>query len=292
RRGAVASIIRSVGTGPHRFAHTGGTRYTEDDRVTLAVKPIPVAALSLPDADVLERRVAAAAAAGEPVRFHLELGARELPNEVSANVIAELRGRELPEEIVLLGCHLDSWDLGVGAVDDGSGCGIVAAAAQQIAELPRRPRRSVRVVLYANEEFGLSGALAYAERHADALDRHVLAFESDLGADRVWRFATAVAEDEVAHYEPLAAVLAPLGIEYQGNTGRGGADLIPLRRAGRPVADLTQDATRYFDVHHTDDDTMAMIDPEAVAQNVAAYATLAWWAADHPAVLGGEVVRE
>jgi len=283
RRGAAAAIIRSVGTGPHRFAHTGGTRYAEEDRRTLLVRPIPAAALAIPDADLLARRIAA----GEgPVRFRLRLTARTLADAESANVIGEVRGRERPEEIVLLGCHLDSWDLGTGAHDDASGCGTVAAAARLIAGLPERPRRTIRVVLFANEEFGLSGALAYARRHAAELGRHALAVESDLGADRVWRFATRVAPEDVERYAPLAAVLEPLGIAWHGNEGRGGADLSPLRRARVPVADLNQVALRYFELHHTEDDTLANVDPEQLAQNVAAYAALAWWAAELPGELG------
>jgi len=283
RRGAVAAIIRSVGTGPHRFAHTGGTRYTEADRRTALVRPIPAAALAIPDADLLARRIAAA---GGPVRFRLRLTARTLPDAESANVIGEVRGRERPEEIVLLGCHLDSWDLGTGAHDDASGCGTVAAAARLVAGLPERPRRTLRVVLFANEEFGLSGARAYAERHADELGRHALAVESDLGADRVWRFATRVAPEDVARYARLAALLEPLGIAWHGNEAHGGADLSPLRRARVPVADLDQVALRYFELHHTLDDTLASVDPEQLAQNVAAYATLAWWAAELPGELG------
>lgn len=283
RRGAVAAIIRSVGTGPHRFAHTGGTRYTEEDRTTRLVRPIPAAALAIPDAEILARRLAESEG---PVRFRLRLTARMLPDAQSANVIGEVRGRERPAEIVLLGCHLDSWDLGTGAHDDAAGCGIVAAAASLIAALPERPRRTIRVVLFANEEFGLSGAEAYAKRHAAELGRHVLGVEADLGADRAWRFATRVAPKDVERYAPLAAVLEPLGIAHGGNDARGGADLIPLRRPRVPMADLNQDARRYFELHHTLDDTVANVDPEQLAQNVAAYAALAWWAAELPGELG------
>ncbi len=274
-KGALAILIRSIGTGNSRFAHTGSTRYNEE------VPKIPAAALANPDADLL----AAQFESGGSVRFHLDLGSHYRPNAQSANVIAEIRGREKPDEIVLLGAHLDSWDVGTGAHDDGAGCAIVMSAARLIAGLPRAPRRTVRVVLFANEEFGLSGAFAYAEAHADELARHQLAIESDLGGDRVWAFATAVNPAAAAEAAGIAALLEPLGIEWLEGPARGGADLTPLRTARVPRADLSQNASRYFDYHHTIDDTFDKIDPDALAQNVAAYAAVAYWAAETPTTL-------
>ncbi len=271
-KGATAVLIRSIATGNQRFAHTGSTRYRDD------VPRIPAAALAIPDAEIL----AAQLAGGAAVRFQLELGSHYRPDAQSANVVAEVRGRERPEEIVLLGAHLDSWDVGTGAHDDAAGCAIAMAAARLIAALPRPPRRTIRVVLFANEEFGLSGARAYAEAHADELPRHQLAIESDLGGDRVWAFATRVDPRALPEAERIAGLIAPLGIEPLGNEARGGADLIPLRPARVPLADLRQDATRYFDYHHTIDDTFDKIDPESLAQNVAAYAAVAYWAAETP----------
>ena len=271
-KGAAAILIRSIGTGNQRFAHTGATRYQDD------VPKIPAAALAIPDADLL----AAQLASGETVRFHLELGSHYRPEAQSANVIAEVRGREKPEEIVLLGAHLDSWDVGTGAHDDGAGCAIVMSAARLIAELPRAPRRTVRVVLFANEEFGLSGAREYAKVHAAELPLHQLALESDLGGDWAWAFATRVDPRALHDTERIAELIAPLGIEPLGNEARGGADLIPLRGSNVPMADLRQDAIHYFDYHHTIDDTFDKIDPEALAQNVAAYAAVAYWAAETP----------
>ncbi len=276
KKGAVAMLLRSVGTGTHRFPHTGATRYDKE------VPRIPAAALAVPDADVLEAQLAS----GEEVRFRLYLGSRYLADTRSSNVIGEVPGRERPEEIVLLGAHLDSWDLGTGAIDDGAGCATMLTVAALLRELPEAPRRTVRVVLFANEEFGLSGARAYAEAHADELERHHLAMESDFGAGRVWRFATAIDPAALPEAEKIAAVLAPLGIEHQGNTAFGGADLIPLREARVPKADLTQDGTYYFDFHHTDDDTLDKIDPQALAQNLAAYAVLAYMAAETPVGFG------
>ncbi len=289
KKGAVGLVIRSVGTGTHRFPHTGGTRYDE------AVPKIPAAALAIPDADLLAAQLERVQQDGAdpepgqrlgPVRFRLVLDTETLPDEPSANVIGEVRGRELPDEIVLIACHLDSWDLGTGAIDDGAGCAHVLTAGALLARLPEAPRRTVRVVLFANEEFGLSGARAYAEAHADALDRHVLAAESDFGAGRIWRFALLADPAALPDAEALAEVLAPLGIEWDGNSARGGADLIPLRSARVPLADLTPDGTHYFDYHHTADDTLDKVDPDLLAQASAAWAALAWWAAETDADLG------
>lgn len=282
KKGAVALLIRSVGTGGHRFPHTGALRYEDD------VAKIPAAALATPDADVLAAQVLRAAADPElgPVRVHLVLATETLPDAQSANVIAEVRGRERPEEIVLLGCHLDSWDLGTGTIDDGAGCAHVIAAADLIRRLPRAPRRTVRVVLFANEELGLSGARAYAAAHEEELARHVLAIESDFGAGAIWRFALSGDPVHEAEAEAFAAVLAPLGIEWAGGSAFGGADFIPLAEARVPVADLTPDGTYYFDYHHTADDTLDKVDPEALAQGVAAFAATAWWAAEREGDFG------
>jgi Zn-dependent M28 family amino/carboxypeptidase len=274
RRGAAAVLIRSVGTDQERVAHTGGMRY--DDAVT----KIPAAALSNPDADTLALALERTAASGEPLRFRLELTTRREPDAPSANVIGEIRGRERPEEIVLLACHLDSWDLGQGAVDDGAGCAIVVEAARLIAQLPQRPRRTLRVVLFANEEFGLSGARAYAELHAAEQELHVAGMEADLGAGAVWRFESRVAAAQQPTVNAIAELLAPLEIAHSDNEARGGADLSPLRPLGLPIFDLDQDATLYFDVHHTLNDTLANVDREGLAQNVAAYVTVAYCAAE------------
>lgn len=264
--GAAAVLIRSVGTDDNRLGHTGTMRYGEDGR------RIPAAALSNPDADTLSRQVAS----GKTVRFRLDLGSRHLDPVMSANVIGEIVGREAPEDIVLLAAHLDSWDVGTGAVDDASGCGVITAAAHLIGQLDQRPRRTLRVFLAANEEFGLSGARAYGERYASAMEQHVAGFESDLGADRVRAFRSRVNDEALPLVMDIFELLEPLGIIYEGNEARGGADLLPLRTHGVPLFDLAQDASRYFDLHHTDNDTFDKIDPEQLAQNVAAYATLAW----------------
>jgi hypothetical protein len=274
--GAAALLIRSVGTDNNRTPHTGATRYDE------GIPKIPAAALSNPDADTLEGQLAG----GKPVVFRLKLGARALPDEQSANVIGEIPGREKPEEIVLLGCHLDSWDLGTGAIDDGAGCGIMIEAVRRIGELKQHPRRTVRVVLFANEEFGLSGARAYAEAHAADLPRHILAGESDFGSGRVWKADSRVAPESLALFDEVAKLLAPIGVERGGNESGGGADLSPMAPAHVPVVGLNQDGTYYFDWHHTANDTLDKIDPKDLDQNVAAWATLAYAVAEMPGNFG------
>lgn len=265
--GAVAVLIRSIGTDNNRTPHTGAMRYEE------GVERIPAAALSNPDADLLAAQVAT----GKPVTFRLKLGARYFPDAESANVIGEIPGREKPEEIVLLGCHLDSWDLGTGAVDDGAGCAIMIEAARRIGKLPQKPRRTVRVVLFANEEFGLSGARAYAAAHQAELAKHVLAGESDFGSGRVWRIASRV---DPAALPVIAALAGLLGVEQGNNEAGGGADLGPLRPGRVPVVSLAQDGTYYFDLHHTANDTLDKIDPQDLDQNVASWAAVAYVAAE------------
>lgn len=270
--GAVAVLIRSVGTDYYsRTPHTGAMRYEE------GIPRIPAAALSNPDADTLQAQLASGKA---PVVFRLKLGAKYLPDAESANVIGEIPGREKPEEIVLLGCHLDSWDLGTGAVDDGAGCAIMMEAARRIGELPQRPRRTVRVVLFANEEFGLSGARAYAEKYAADLPRHILAGESDFGSGRVWQADSRVAPESLPLFDEVAKLLAPIGVERGDNQSGGGADLSPLAPARVPVVGLNQDGTQYFDLHHTANDTLDKIDPKDLDQNVAAWAALAYAVAE------------
>lgn len=271
KHGAVAVVIRSVGTSDDRLAHTGTMRYED------GVPEIPAVAVSHPDADLLAEQLKG----DEPVYLRLDLGSHRLDDVPSANVVGEVVGRERPEEVVLLAAHLDSWDLGTGAIDDGAGCAIVSEVARLLASLPEAPRRTVRVLLTANEEFGLSGARAYAERYLWDLEGHVAAFESDLGADRVLVMRSRVAEEALPAIEELARLLAPLGVEYQGNEARGGADLIPLREHRVPMFDLPQDATRYFDYHHTANDTFDKVDPEQLVQNVAAYTVVAWIAAEY-----------
>jgi carboxypeptidase Q len=282
--GAAALLIRSVGTDNNRTPHTGAMRFEEGET------RIPAAALSNPDADLLEAQLARSSdskpAGSKPVRFRLVLGSRFLADEESANVIGEIPGREKPDEVVLLGCHLDSWFPGTGAIDDGAGCAIVMEAARRIGALPKKPRRTIRVVLYANEELGLSGARAYAERHAAELPKHILAGESDFGSGRIWRIDSRIAPEALPVFDEIAKLLVPLGVERGDNEAGGGADLIPLEPARVPVVGLGQDGTYYFDWHHTANDTLDKIDPKDLDQNVAAWAVVAWAAAEMPGDFG------
>jgi carboxypeptidase Q len=279
RRGAIAYLLRSVGTDSTRIAHTGATRYV-DGRV-----PVPAFALSAPDADQLERLKAF----GETVRVRLVSTASSVPGAHSQNVVADIRGREHPDEVVLLGAHLDSWDQGTGAIDDGAGTAIIVAAANLIRDLPKQhPRRTVRVVLFGSEEvpqpvapFGAFGGHAYADSHKAELARHVLAGESDLGADRVYRLALPRAVLKSEFSKTVFRVLEPLGILAAKEPPEdAGTDVGPSVEAGVPAFLLFQDATRYFDIHHTPDDTLDKIDREELDQNVAAWAVLVWLAAD------------
>jgi carboxypeptidase Q len=268
RLGAVAMVLRSVGTDHDRVAHTGAKRKDE--------REIPAAALSVPDAEMLHRILADK----KTVRVRLTLGSRTLPDAESANVVGEVPGREHPEQIVLIGAHLDSWDLGTGAIDDGAGVAIALETARLVAARPQHPRRTVRVVLFANEEHGLEGAKEYARSHAAEIASHVVATEADFGADSVyavrWRGDPAARE----RFADLAGLLAPLGVARQDDRGEAGADVSPLMALGVPVLDLRQDGTRYFDVHHTANDTLDKIDPGVLAQAAAAFATAAWGAAE------------
>ncbi len=276
RHGAVAFLLRSIGTDSDRFPHTGMTRYED------GVRPIPAAALSNPDADLLSNMLRR----GEPVKLRLDIEAGMGEEYESANVIAEIRGRERPDEIILLGSHLDSWDLGTGAVDNAAGVAITARAAALIAALPQRPRRTIRVVAFANEEQGLIGGRAYADAHGERIREHVVGVESDFGAGRIYAFATSEPPASAQGVlEQIAQALAPLGIAYTPGKGGPGPDLIPIAQRGMPWAWLAQDGTDYFDYHHTHNDTLDKVEAAALDQNVAAYAVFAWLMAESDVVL-------
>lgn len=265
KRGAVAVVIRSVGTDNTRFPHTGNMRYDA------AVKKIPAAAVSNADADQIERLHAM----GASVRLKLLLKTREIPNAPSGNVVADIVGTEKPDEIVLLAAHLDSWDLSPGAVDDAAGIGIVVAAALKAAGPEMKPKRTIRVVLYGAEEVGVHGGDAYAKAHAATLSKHVMATEADFGTGRVWRFASKAPVNDLPFFDSVAAGLRDLGVERGNNESSGGADIAVLGKAGVPIVGLTQDGTTYFDYHHTANDTLDKIDAEALEQNVEVYARVA-----------------
>lgn len=269
--GAVALVIRSVGTSDERFAHTGRMQYD------MSAPRIPAFSLSNPDADTLSRQLKT----NKGLRLRVKSTARELPPAWSANVIGEIPGTDRSSEIVLLGAHLDSWDLGQGALDDGAGVAIVVEAARLISRLDRKPSRTIRVVLFANEEFGLSGAKEYARLIGDEHAKHVLAMEADTGIGPVIRLETQVAPESLGAIEKLRAALQSLPVPVEGgiNTASGGADIGPLRALGVPVLDPVLDASLYFDVHHTMNDTIAKVDAKVLDQSVAAYAVAAYLAA-------------
>lgn len=269
RKGAAGFLMRSAGTDNHRVPHTGLTHYDE------GLTPVPAAALSMPDADQLARL-----AARGPVTVRLALDCGWDGQYTSHNVIGQVTGRSKPEEVVLIGAHLDSWDLGTGAVDDAAGVGITAAAARLIGQMPQRPARSIRVIAYANEEQGLLGGRAYAQAHADDIALHQLAAESDFGAGRIYAFNTSAPEHARAATAQIAQALAPLGIAYMPDKGGPESDIAPLAARGAAWGWLGHDGSDYFHLHHTADDTLDKIDPAALAQNVAAYAVFAYLAAD------------
>jgi Zn-dependent M28 family amino/carboxypeptidase len=240
------------------------------------VPRIPAAALAVPDAELLHRLISG----GETVRIRLTLGCRRFADAESANVIGDVMGREKPEEIVLLGAHLDSWDLGTGALDDGAGVGIVLEAGRAIGALNPHPRRTVRVVLYANEEFGLSGANAYAEAHREEVVRHVVALESDHGTGKASDLVYAAGPQSEKIVEDIAAPLRSLGVNAPQAGTHQGADLSPLRRLGVPLVQVQQEGLHYFDYHHSADDTFDKIIPAELAQASAAVAVFAYGAAE------------
>jgi Zn-dependent M28 family amino/carboxypeptidase len=269
-------VIRSIGTSNDRLAHTGGMRIAD------SVKTIPALALSHPDADLLENQLAT----GRAVRLRLRNTSAWGDSALSANVIGEVPGTTRAREVVLLGAHLDSWDLGTGAHDDGAGIATITAAARLIAGARTAPARTVRVVFYANEEHGGQGSRSYLVRHDAEIARHVMAMESDLGAFPVLGVSSRVPQDRLPVARTMASLLAPLGARYFGNEAGGGADVGPLGELGVPLMDVRTDASPYFDLHHTANDTFDKVDPALLRQNVAAFATLAYLAAAYPGDFG------
>ncbi len=268
--GAAAFVLRSAGTDNHRLPHTGVTQWGDGG------KRIPAAAVSAPDADL----IAAAARRGQPVQMKLQLDCGVEGEYTGANVIAEMRGREKPDEVVVMGGHLDSWDLGTGAIDDGAGVAIGMATGKLIGSLPQRPKRTIRVVAFANEEAGLFGGKAYAAAHKQEIAQHILGSESDFGSDRIWRLNASVKPEALPAIDAMMQVLAPLGVERGDGRGNGGPDLSPIHAEGMAALSLTNDGTRYFDIHHSADDTLDKVDPEQLAQNVAVYVSWAYMAAE------------
>jgi Zn-dependent M28 family amino/carboxypeptidase len=268
KRGAVAYLLRSLGTDSHRLPHTGALNYAD------GAPRIPAAALSIPDAEQLERL----AALGQ-VRIRLQLAPSVQENAPSWNVVGEIRGSEHPDQIVLIGGHLDSWDLGTGATDDGAGMAIVFGAARLIAGLPQRPSRTIRLVLFGAEEMNFSGA-AYAQAHEREAGNIVVAGEADFGARNVYSVQLPGGAAGSDFGRTLQRIIAPLGANVDRRPALGGGDDInELQKAGVPAVSLRQDGLDYFDTHHTADDTLDKIDPNELDQAVAVWSAFTYLAA-------------
>jgi Zn-dependent M28 family amino/carboxypeptidase len=265
RRGAVAYLTRSLSTAEDREPHAGGA----------AAGGIPAAALSPADAEQLDRL----AATGRPIVVRLDMASSENPAAPAWNVVGEIRGREAPDEVLVVGGHLDSWDPGTGAIDDGAGVAIATAAAKLAAQ-EGRPRRTIRVVMWGSEEQGGSGR-AYAAAHRLEAARIVVAGESDLGADPIWSVSVPRGSAATAPMTAFLATLPGLKVIASPEPPRfGGSDIEGLIAQGVPFVDFNQDATRYFDVHHSAHDTLDMVDPPSLAQNVAVWAAFLYTVAN------------
>ena len=279
RKGAAGIVVRSIGTDYHRNPHTGVQSFGEGAR------PIPAGALSIPDAEQLQRILAR----GLPVRMRLTLTPRNIGTRQSGNVVAEVPGSDASAGVIVVGGHLDSWDLGTGAVDDAAGVSIVTAAAHRILRAGR-PRRTIRIVLFGAEEVGGFGGDRHFSLH-QAERNVVLVGESDFGADRVWRVNFSLGAGNAALGDRVTALLAPLGVVRGRDPANAGADFGAWARAGTAAIDLNQDGTRYFDYHHTPDDTLDKIDPAQLRQNVAAWTAMLAAAADAPEAIEAAPVR-
>jgi hypothetical protein len=259
-KGAIGVVIKSIGTDHHRNPHTGGTSFPA------GVAAIPAGALSLPDAENLERMFTRA---GErPITMKLELNPRQVGRTQSGNVVGEIAGRNASLPPVLLACHIDSWWNAPGAFDDGAGCAIIASAALNAARAGQ-PLRTIRVLMAGAEETGLWGSKAYSTAHIK--EPIAVGIESDFGADRVWRFDSNFRETNPVLHKRIAAAVARFGVSSGRDVATGGADLNIVRDQNSALIDLQQDGTRYFDLHHTPDDTLDKIDPVQLRQNVAVW---------------------
>jgi carboxypeptidase Q len=270
--GAVAALVRSLGPVGLRTPHTGSVQYDG------GAPKIPAAAIAAEDAN----RIARLSARGRRVRLKLVMEARTEPDAESANVVGEIRGREKPEEIVLLGGHIDSWDVGSGASDDGVGCIITWEALRLMRMLGIQPRRTVRLVLWTNEENGFAGANAYAARYALAAEKHVLALESDSGVFAPAAFGFSGPPAARTTITQIATLIARLGFTTIGPTG-GGADIGPIADAGNvPTLAYLGDTAKYFVIHHTAADSVERISPDEVSKASAAIAVMTYVVAEMP----------
>lgn len=269
KRGAVGLLIRSISTSSSTVPHTGSTANGPD------VVTIPAAALGVPEAEQIERL-----AKKGPVRIKLKLVSSVDAGDVAWNISADIKGSQKPDEVIVIGGHLDSWDVGTGAFDDAAGIAITTAAAKLIGDLPKHPRRTIRVVMWGSEESGGSSD-AYLAANRGNLEKLVLAGESDTGADRIYSVQLPKGSENHPAMQTAIRVLSPLKIYFdKAPAAHGGADIGGIEGAGVPVVNLNQDASRYFDYHHTADDTLDKVDPVQLAQNVAAWTSFVYLVAD------------
>ena len=267
-KGALAVLIRSVGTDNDRIAHTGAQGNKSS---------IPAAALSIPDADLLESMMARS----EAVSLKIKISAQKKADVQTANVIGEITGSERAEDFVVLGSHLDSWDVGTGAIDDGMGVAITMAAAKHILDSGKKPKRSIRVILFAAEEIGLYGVKQYYAKNKDLLANHIIGAEWDSGTRMIHQLRPGVGEESLAAIKQMAELLQPYGVSlHPSNSAKGQSDLSVLGKAGMPAINFDSDLTDYFDYHHTENDTMANVPPETMRQASAVYTAFAWLTAN------------
>ena len=270
--GAAAALVRSVGGANYRLTHTGATNFEADGRV------IPAAAVTVEDALLIERL-----SARGPVTMKLTLTPQNLPEVASNNVIADLPGREKADEIVLVSGHLDSWDLGTGAMDDGIGVTASMGAVALLKAMGLTPRRTIRVVAWMNEENGTRGGAAYYEAMKGSVAKHVAAIESDFGIGRPLGIVAAVDAASGKALIPVLEALRPIGAgALDRRDGHTGSDIAPLQEAGVPSFAPLVDSRHYFDYHHTPADTFDKVDPDAMRRQVAVLAMLAWTLAEMP----------
>lgn len=273
KAGAVGVLLRSVASYSMRTPHTGSTRYD----TTGVVPKIPAAAISVEDAMMIRRITGR----GEKVVVHLAMQARTLPDAQSRNVIGELRGREKPDEVVVFGGHIDSWDVGTGAMDDAGGVVVAWEALRVLKALGLQPRRTIRVVGWTNEENGLRGGTGYRDAHRAEADKHVLVMESDGGVFRPRGFGFTGSDSALRIVREIATLLKAVGSDSISTPG-GGADIGPMMQLGVPGMGLEVDGTRYFWFHHSEADTPDKLDPRDVARCVATMAVMAYVVADMP----------
>lgn len=266
--GGAASLVRSAGSADYRLPHTGFSYPA----------PVPAASLAAEDAELIEHL-----ASQGRVRMHLTLTPQTLPDTVGYNVVADLKGSEHPEQIVIVSGHLDSWDLGRGAIDDGAGVAISMATAELLQRLHLRPRRTLRIIAWMDEENGGGGHEAYAKKHAAEIANHTVAMESDAGAGHPLGFSAKMSPAALAALRPILEVLKPVGCTILRSTNASpGSDIEPLVEAGVPGMGILQDSRRYFDYHHTAADTLDKVNPQDLRENAAAMAVIGYAIAAMP----------